>query len=176
MADQAKIRQRLDACRFLSLESFGPCQVGDSQFDLILEVAELKSQSAEERRTSIQVPPADFEIRTSEDVRRFIENHTKALAIGSDSANFTIHFKNYASFHITNEIMSLTEAHGDRSKNLRSYETSRFLDHMATATCASDWLSEPLRHFRVICVNHIIDVACLDDPVISTKPARSFDA
>ncbi|QWW66844.1 hypothetical protein [Rhizobium sp. WYJ-E13] len=176
MADQAKIRQHLDACRFLSLESFGPHQVGDSQFDLILEVAELKSQAPQAGNQTWDTETlASLDIQTSEDVLRLLENANR-LVVSPDSAIFTIRFEDYASFQIMNETMTLPETDEDFSKKLRSYEKSRFLDYMATATCASDWLSEPLRHFRVICVNHIIDVACIEAPIISTKPARNFDA
>jgi hypothetical protein len=174
MGDQAKIRQCLDSCRFLSLESFGPRHVGDSKFDLILEVAELKSQAPQvEHQTSDSETLASFEVRGSEDIYRLLETANR-LIVSPDSAIFTIHFENYASFQIINETMSLLETAEDFSKKLRRYEKSRFLDYMKTATCAEDWLSDPVRHYGVICVDHVINVACVSDPIISMKLPHYF--
>ncbi|MHC2453895.1 hypothetical protein ACVMIX_000536 [Rhizobium leguminosarum] len=98
-----------------------------------------------------------------------VEANADPLVVGPDSAIFTIIFEGYAAFQIKNEMMSLLEPVDDFSTKLRSYEKSRFLNYMATATCASDWLDEPLKHFAVICVDHIIDVACTNDPILSMR-------
>ncbi|TAV75076.1 hypothetical protein [Rhizobium leguminosarum] len=174
MIDQAQIRQRLDSCRFLSLESFGPRAGEDSQFDLILEVVELKSQPRQiDSQSADQGPVATLEVHTFEDIRQVVEANADPLVVGPDSAIFTILFEGYAAFQIKNETMSLLEPAEDFSKKLRIYEKSRFLNHVATSTWAleyaSDWLGEPLKHFAVICVDHIIDVACSSDPILSMR-------
>ncbi|NYJ12005.1 hypothetical protein GGI64_003063 [Rhizobium leguminosarum] len=176
MVDQAQIRQRLDACHFLSLESFGPRGGQDGQFDLILEVAELKSQSRQtDRQSQDQEAVAYLGVLTSEDIRQVVEAHADPLVVSPDSAIFTILFEGYAAFRIKNEMMSLLEPGEDFSKKLRNYEKSLFLNHMATATCASDWLSKPLKHFAVICLDHIVDVACTREPILSMRKRGDLD-
>ncbi|WP_245317570.1 hypothetical protein [Rhizobium sp. N122] len=176
MIDQAQIRQRLDACHLLSLESFGPRRGEDAQFDLILEVAELKSQSRQtDRPSEDQDAVTSPEVHTSEDIRRIVEAHADPLIVDLDSAIFTILFEGYAAFQIKSEMMSLLEPTDDFSKKLRIYEKSRFLNHMATATCASDWIGEPLKHFAVICLDHIVDVACTCEPILSVRKRSDLD-
>ncbi|MGO6818591.1 hypothetical protein [Rhizobium leguminosarum] len=174
MVDQAQIIQFLDSCRFLSLESFGPRAGEDSKFDLILEVAELKSQPRQtDSQSADQGAVTILEVHTFEDIRQVVEANADPLVVGPDSAIFTILFKGYAAFQIKNETMSLLEPDEDFSKKLRIYEKSRFLNHVATSTWAleyaSDWFGEPLKHFAVICVDHIIDVACPSDPILSMR-------
>jgi len=55
-------------------------------------------------------------------------------------------------------------------KLLRVYSTSHFLEHLARDTGG---LTRPLQHHKLICLNHLIDVASEESPeirIISNQP------
>jgi len=88
--------------------------------------------------------------------------------IGSNPSfrEFTITFEDYVGFSIRSESYVVPEPEEDYSKKLRSYSNSVFLDFMENSTVAQQVLEEPLLHFAVVCVDHVVDVACAAPPTI----------
>jgi hypothetical protein len=92
----------------------------------------------------------------------------ESYAIRSDPTfrGFTITFKNYVCFAIRNESYAEAELGEDFSKTLRTYSRSAFLDFIANSTCAKQIIGRPILHFSVICLDHVVDVACIAPPLI----------
>jgi hypothetical protein len=81
---------------------------------------------------------------------------------------FELFWKNYAAYLVTEEMVgSCAEGGYDdecyTGKLLRVYSKSHFLDHLARDTGAH---SRPLLHYKLICLNHLIDVVSYAPPDI----------
>jgi hypothetical protein len=86
-----------------------------------------------------------------------------------DCQIFTLHWKNYVSYCVTEEM------HGSRGKYedetytgrlLRVYSKSHYLDFVEKDTGAH---FEPYHHYKICCSNHLIDVVSTDRPQISAS-------
>jgi hypothetical protein len=81
---------------------------------------------------------------------------------------FELYWRRYAAYLVTEEMVGSTAAGGydDQvftGKLLRVYSKSHFLDHLARDTGGN---ADPLQHYKVICLNHLIDVAAYAPPEI----------
>jgi hypothetical protein len=80
---------------------------------------------------------------------------------------FGLYWKSYAAYLVTNESVGSTAAGGYKDevftgKLFRVYSESHFLAHLARDTGPID----PLQHHKLICLNHLIDVAAYVAPEI----------
>ena len=53
-----------------------------------------------------------------------------------------------------------------QGNRFRVYARSKFLDFVANGTFATADYPGPFRHYEVLCVNHIIDVAAPESPLV----------
>ncbi len=86
---------------------------------------------------------------------------------------FRLYWKRYAAYLVTEECVGSCGDYADEvfeGDRLRRYSRSHFLDHLARDTGAH---SRPLIHFKIICENHLVDVAAEDLPEIEI--VQSFD-
>jgi hypothetical protein len=79
---------------------------------------------------------------------------------------FELHWKRYAAYLVTEELVGSNSVGGydDESytgKVLRVYTRSHFLDHLARDTGGH---IDPPQHYKLICLNHLIDVAAHAPP------------
>ena len=88
-----------------------------------------------------------------------------------DTAGFTdsyeVLFPSYIAYSVRNE--SFTVADSEEVFNGRlfvEYSRSKFLDFIESATIASEDHPGPFRHFGINALDHIIDVASIDNPII----------
>src|SRR5262249_22193857 len=82
---------------------------------------------------------------------------------------FELHWKHYAAYLVTEELVGSNAANGYHDERytgrlLRVYSRSHFLDHLARDTGGH---IEPLHHYKLVCLNHLIDVAAYTPPDIS---------
>ncbi|WP_150526827.1 hypothetical protein [Roseibium sediminis] len=82
---------------------------------------------------------------------------------------FTITFENYVGFSIRSESYVEPEPEEDFSRKLRSHSRSAFLDFIQKSTFADQVLDEPILHYSVVCLDHVIDVACTALPIIECQ-------
>lgn len=80
---------------------------------------------------------------------------------------FELFWESYAAYLVTNESVGTIApgGYGDEvftGKHLRIYTKSHFLDHLARDTGPLD----PIQHYKLMCENHLIDVAAYGPPVI----------
>jgi len=80
---------------------------------------------------------------------------------------FKLYWKRYAAYLVTEELVgSNGRGYDDEvyaGKLLRLYTKSHFLDHLARNT--GGHLS-PIQHYKLVCLNHLIDVAAYEPPEI----------
>ncbi|MBZ5655828.1 MAG: hypothetical protein LAO56_11205 [Acidobacteriia bacterium] len=80
---------------------------------------------------------------------------------------FKLYWKHYAAYLVTEELVgSNGQGYDDEVYTgglLRHYTKSHFLEHLARDT--GGHLS-PVRHYKLICLNHLIDVAAYEPPEI----------
>jgi hypothetical protein len=79
---------------------------------------------------------------------------------------FELYWKHYFAYLVTEELVGSNAGTGYddecyTGKLLRVYSRSHFLDHMARDTGGH---IEPLQHYKVVCLNHLIDVAAYAAP------------
>ncbi|MBL0374533.1 hypothetical protein JJB09_21190 [Rhizobium sp. KVB221] len=160
MTDQSDMRQKLDSCVYVSLESFGR---GDHALDLKLVVFEARSVG--------EYGP----ISTGSSAIDEILGPGRAITTLAGFYAFTIIFENYVAFSTRNESYALDYSEEFGGKLLRSYRKSGFLDHVAEATWATDNHPGPLNHFSVACLDHVVDVVCTGDPIISMRTVEEAD-
>jgi len=91
---------------------------------------------------------------------------------------FELYWESYAAYLVTEEMVGSTavgryEDEVFKGKLLRVYSKSHFLDHLARDTGGH---TQPIQHYKLICLNHLIDVAAYAPPEIrvSTGAPRSL--
>ena len=92
---------------------------------------------------------------------------------------FEVHWKNYVSYCVTEEMHGSCGEYDDEEhtgRRFRVYSRSHFLDFVQKDTGAH---SEPYRHYKIVCENHMIDVASSTAPELTASSrggARLADA
>lgn len=144
-------RSQLDACSDLYLISY---EEAPEEMDLTLKVAEARTQwDVEAEKTGDEV--LDIAFRGAHPVL------TKA-----GYSEFTIVFEDYICFAVSNETYVEPEPDEDYGKKLRYYEKSKFLDYIRNATWATNEFPGLILHYAVTCNRHIVNVACMREPVV----------
>ena len=81
---------------------------------------------------------------------------------------FELHWNRYAAYLVTEELVGSNAANGYDDERytgriIRIYSNSHFLDHIARDTGGH---LDPLQHYKLVCLNHLIDVAAYAPPDI----------
>jgi hypothetical protein len=79
---------------------------------------------------------------------------------------FELSWQHVVAYLATEECVGSCGSHGDESytgKLLRVYTKSHFLEHIAQDTGGH---TRPIQHYKLICLNHLVDVACYAAPEI----------
>jgi hypothetical protein len=96
-----------------------------------------------------------------------ILDHAHPIESTENCRAFKLHWRRYAAYLVAEELVgSNGKGYDDEAytgKLLRHYTRSHFLDHLARDT--GGHLS-PIRHYKLICLNHLIDIAAYDPPEI----------
>lgn len=80
--------------------------------------------------------------------------------------SFELHWNHYIAYLVTEEMVGSCGRFTDEvftGKLFRVYNKSHFLDHLVRDTGAHN---EPIQHYKLICLNHLIDVAAYAPPKI----------
>ncbi len=92
---------------------------------------------------------------------------------------FELYWKHYVAYLVTEECVGGCGQYSDEvytGKLLRHYTKSHFLDHLNRDTGGH---FKPIQHFKLVCLNHLVDVASEEPPEIrvvgfdESKPHRS---
>ncbi len=90
--------------------------------------------------------------------------------------SFELSWKYYIAYLVTEECVGSSGGYDDEvftGKLLRVYTKSHFLEHLARDTGAH---VEPIQHFKLICLNHLIDIASYALPDIRLLDPGSQDS
>lgn len=91
---------------------------------------------------------------------RLIE-HTEGCRV------FELHWENYIAYSVRNESFVANDKYEkSEGRLLVKYSKSRFLDYVALGTFASDDYPGPFMHWGVVCGDHVIDVASMEEPEV----------
>jgi len=92
----------------------------------------------------------------------------------SKSGAYKVVFDSYVCYKVLNESYSSpSHPHEVFTGNLfRIYTKSDYLDQISIDTCACDGYPGPLRHYCLICADHIIDVVTDQPPEITLLDSR----
>jgi hypothetical protein len=99
------------------------------------------------------------------EVRELLENTTPIESV-EGCKTFELSWSRYAAYLVTEELVGSggKDVDEDYTGNLfRVYSKSHFLDHLARDTGGH---LEPIHHFKLICLDHLIDVAAYATPDI----------
>jgi hypothetical protein len=91
---------------------------------------------------------------------------------------FEIHWKSYAAYLVTEELVGSNSVTGYDDENytgriLRMYTRSHFLDHLARNTGGH---TDPIEHYKLVCLNNLIDVAAYAPPEVRVVTEQAEDA
>jgi hypothetical protein len=93
----------------------------------------------------------------------------KTSDIVSDDRCFAyeILFERYVAYSIRNESYTQKDDEEIHTGRLACvYSKSKFLDYVKASTFASDDYPGPITHYGFNCLNHIVDIAALEEPII----------
>lgn len=151
---------RMNAAKHLFLRSL--TESGINQLHLVIEEAVVN-----EAKRGNMAPS------TLPDSLAFLRESSAPIESIEGCLAFRLHWKRYAAYLVTEECVGSCGDYADEvfeGDRLRKYSKSHFLDHLARDTGAH---SRPLIHFKIICENHLVDVAAEDLPEIEI--VQSFD-
>ncbi|MBD9434470.1 hypothetical protein IB223_00020 [Pseudoxanthomonas sp. PXM03] len=145
--------EELDSCAYLLLAGIGEPE--ENSLRLVLDEALVL-----EREESLEVNGVSL-------------TGIRPIEVTHGSRRFEVLWGTYITYAVHNE----SYCHQDDTEvwageRLRVYSRSKFLEFTAAATFASDGYPGPFKHYRLICGNHVIDVASEHAPVV-TRLARN---
>lgn len=112
------------------------------------------------------------EAGVSQDKNNIPENTTYYGSIETDEfcKRYKITFKSYIAYSVMNEsFVNDVEDEKFVGKLFREYSKSSFLDYVTTSATigyAEEIFESKNKHFEIICLNHIIDIASCKKPLI----------
>ncbi|OAB42335.1 hypothetical protein [Paenibacillus antarcticus] len=78
-----------------------------------------------------------------------------------------IDFETYVGYSIRNESFTSWDDYEEfEGKIFRIYSKSRYLDFIKVSTFASEDYPGPFKHFGIACLNHVVDVVSVSEPII----------
>src|SRR5437016_11627467 len=84
-----------------------------------------------------------------------------------DCFAYELIFASYIAYSVRNESYTVwDESEKWTGQVFRVYSKSYFLDYIRASTIASEDYPGPYTHYEVVCLNHIIDIASVQEPKI----------
>lgn len=160
MTQEDKIISMLDRAEYLYLRHI--CEPSENSLLLVVEEATINRSKLGEASVSACL---------------FSEILKDASPIEATAGcrTFELRWDRYVAYLVTEELVGSGGDHSDEvyTGNLfRVYSTSHLLNHLARNTGGH---IEPLMHYKLICLNHLIDVASYRPPQIRLLDTRSED-
>lgn len=143
------LHSEIDSCKYLYLREVS--EPHDNQLRVVVEEAGV--DPSPQSRTVAGVEFAELHpIESSENGRLF-----------------EIIWEYYIAYNVMNESYARVDDYDvtQSGRLMKIYSKSHFFDYLALASIASKDYPEPFAHYGLICLNHVIDVACQTPPTIS---------
>jgi hypothetical protein len=135
----------------------------DNSLRLIVEEAVLN-------RSGTVVPPPEW--ATAPELTNTLRDASPIESV-EGCRTFELYWKRYVAYLVTEEGVGSCGRSDDEvftGRLLRHYSKSHFLDHLAQDTGGH---TQPLQHYKLICLNHLIDVASEGSPEIQVVSAEA---
>jgi hypothetical protein len=102
-----------------------------------------------------------------------ILSKSSAIEHGPGCKVFEIYWSRYIAYSVENESYALSQSPEDKSQGrlFKLYETSAYLEYLEKVSFASADYPRPYKHWGVICLDHIVNVASTEEPVINARDA-----
>jgi hypothetical protein len=147
------MREQIDDCKYLYLRELREPE--DNTLRIV--VAEAKADG----------PPEDIEILGK------VISGTRAIESDESCRLFEVFWPSYVAYCVRNEsYTSWDDSQVWEGRLFRVYSKSHFRDYVAKDTCSSDEYPGPLRHWCLLCLNHLVDViGCAEPEFRLLRPA-----
>jgi hypothetical protein len=92
---------------------------------------------------------------------------TRRVEYDASCRRFELIWDSYVSYSVTNE--SYANADDPQTyvgSRVRRYSTSAFLEYVRQATFATHEYPGPYQHVAIICENHVVDIASVEEPQV----------
>jgi hypothetical protein len=153
MHPDTKLAEQINSAKYLYLR--GIREPVDNRLEILVEEAVVNEQ----RRGHIQRPTELPEIAA-------ILKDSAPIESVPGCFTYRLYWKHYAAYLVAEECVGSCGSYDDETYKgnlFRHYTKSHFLDHLSRDTGAH---SNPLLHYKVVCLNHLVDVAAEDPPDI----------
>jgi hypothetical protein len=155
--DNASAVKQLDSARYLYLRELA--EPKDNSLRLVVQEAVVNAEGV----ANSELPELDFMLKNAAPIESV-----------EGCATFELTGNIYAAYLVTEELVSSNAKDGCddecyTGKLLRVYSNSHFLDHLARDTGGH---IEPLQHYKIVRLNHLIDVAAYVPPEVRILPNR----
>lgn len=147
----------LDEATYLYLREIG--EPRDNSLHLVVEEAVVNHTKA-----GSQLETEGYAAQALRDAG--ILDNAHPIETSEGCRTFELFWKHYVAYLVTEECVGSCGTYTDEvytGKLLRRYSKSHFLEHLARDTGSH---GRTLQHYKLICLNHLIDVASEDSPVI----------
>jgi hypothetical protein len=145
---------QVDKCKYLFLREI----LEPEENSLLLLIDEARASDT----------PEDLEIGdvTIQDTRRV--EHDASCRV------FELKWGSYISYSVTNEsYANADDPQTYTGSRVRRYFTSAFLEYVRQTTFATKEYPGPFQHVAIICENHVVDIASVEEPQVRlAKPGR----
>jgi hypothetical protein len=98
------------------------------------------------------------------------------LEIDEELPIIQIDFETYIGYSIINESYTTWDDYEEfEGQIFRIYSKSRYLDFIKVGTFASEDYPGPFEHYGIACLNHIVDIVSISEPIVSEVLMDNFE-
>jgi hypothetical protein len=91
----------------------------------------------------------------------------RSIDITAQSAHFEVFWPRYISYAVRDESYCSWDKEEEwAGSSFRVYSKSKFLDFVGNGTFATSEYPGPFKHYEIVCLDHIIDVASEEAPTV----------
>lgn len=119
----------------------------------------------------VDSPPTSGQLaeETLPEVRELLAG-SKAIVYGPGCQVFELVWPSYIGYAVENESYALPEPKESVGEgSVKIYTQSGYLDYLAKASFASADYPSPFKHWALLCLNHIVNVASIEEPVVTVS-------
>jgi hypothetical protein len=148
----------IDACKYLYLDSI--TEPNEGGLRLVVKEAKAGGTPREEMLAAGMIPEV-----------REILSQSSAIEHGPGCKVFEIYWPNYIAYAVENESYALDHPDDIKSRGrlFVEYSKSAYLEYLSKASFASPDYPGAYKHWAVLCLDHIVNVAAIAAPRISAN-------
>ena len=150
----------IDGCKYLYLASIS--EPDDGGLRLVVHEARAGGPVGAEALAREHLP----------EVRALLAS-SSAIEHGPGCKVFEIYWPSYIAYAVENESYALGQPADSEAEGrlFKLYKKSAYLDYLSQVSFASPEYPGPYKHWAVLCLDHIVNVASTDEPAITTNEA-----